>query len=110
MRRPLARKLRRVAILGCLLLWPLQAQAQGIGGSDFDRVLRPGAAPFHDAAPFSHRYHYYTGPIFYPGLDGQRLWNLYHLDREERAERFGYSTVPGSSPSRGLFSRFRRQP
>jgi hypothetical protein len=111
MRKHSARVLRSVVALGCLLLWPVAVHAQGIWSSDLDRGFRPGALPLHDGAPFSHRYNYYTGPMYFPGLNGQQLWNLYHLDREDRAERFGYNRVPPPSPapSRGLFHRFRRE-
>ncbi len=113
MARIVARVLVGVLALGCLLALPAAGHAQGIWSSDFDRAFRPGANPLHDGAPFSHRYNYYSGPVFYPGLDAQRLWNLYYLDRLDRAERFGYRPPPPPpvlAPTRPLFQRFRRSP
>ncbi len=99
-----------VAALGCLLALPTVGQAQSWWGGDLERGFRPGAAALHDGAPFSHRYHYYAGPVFYPGMDAQRLWNLYYLDRLDRAERFGYRPPPPPPVVRPLFHRFRPGP
>jgi hypothetical protein len=102
-----------LSALVCLLALPSTGHAQGLWSSELERGFRPGASSLHDGAPFSHRYHYYTGPVFYPGMDAQRLWNLYYLDRLERAERFGYRPPPPPPiffPSRPLFHRFRSAP
>ncbi len=68
------------------------AQAQiVISGGDFERGLRPGYNIPHDGEPFSHRYGYSTGmSSFYFGGDGWRLGYLEYLDRQDRAEKFGY--------------------
>ena len=112
MTRAVARTLLGVAALGCLFAFPAVGQAQGLWSSDLDRGYRPGASALHDGAPFSHRYHYYAGPVLYLGMDSQQLWNLYHLDRLDRAERFGYRLPPPAppAPARPLFHRFRRAP
>lgn len=107
MARAVARLPLGVLALGCLLALPATSQAQGIWSSDLDRAVRPGANPLHDGAPFSHRYNYYSGPVFYPGMDAQYLWNIYHQDRLDRAERFGYRPPPPSPGVRPLFQRFR---
>lgn len=98
------------AALGCLLALPAVGNAQGFWSSDLDRGFRPGASARYDGAPFSHRYNYYTGPVFYPGMDAQSLWNVYYLDRLDRAERFGYQPPPPPPVVRPLFWRFRPAP
>lgn len=110
MTRVVARVPLFVAALGCLLALPAAGSAQGWWGDNLDRGFRPGAAAWHDGAPFSHRYHYYAGPVFYPGMDAQRLWHLYYLDRLDRAERFGYQPPPPPPSIRPLFQRFRPAP
>jgi hypothetical protein len=70
------------------------ARAQGFGSGEIDRALRPGAFVPHDGASFAHRYQFGTGPILYFNADARRLWYLDYLDREDRAERFGYRPPP----------------
>jgi hypothetical protein len=113
MARTVARVPLFVAALSGVLALPASSRAQAIWGSDLESGFRPGASARFDGDPFSHRYNYYAGPVFYPGMDAQRLWNLYYLDRLDRAERFGYRPPPPPPvvvPSRPLFHRFRRTP
>ncbi len=72
-----------------LLAWGADAGAQSIG-FDIPRVYGPGPRVPHDAAPFSHRYHYYAGPALYFNGDARQMWYLDYLDRLDRAERLGY--------------------
>src|SRR5262245_53392115 len=62
-----------------------------ISGGDFERGLRPGYNAPSDGQPFSHRYNFDTGmSSFYLGHGGWRLGYLEYLDRQDRAEKFGY--------------------
>ena len=85
---------KTLLVLAFVGMWtglPSVCRAQGISSSDMERTLRPGAYAPHDGAPFSHRYNFSTGPILYfNGQNARSLWYLEYLDREDRAERFGY--------------------
>jgi hypothetical protein len=65
-------------------------RAQGIYGGEFERAMRPGAYVPYDGMPFSHRYGYEIGPVFYLNGNASRYTYLEYLDRLDRAERFGY--------------------
>ena len=76
----------------CLCCAASSAHAQiVISGGDFERYLRPGYNIPSDGAPFSHRYGYTTEmSSFYFGHGGWRLGYLEYLDRQDRADKFGY--------------------
>jgi hypothetical protein len=79
-----------VAALALLCILPLPCHAQGFGGGELERSLRPGPYTPYDGAGFSHRYNYEFGPIFYPGYNSSRWAYLEYLDRLERLEHFGH--------------------
>ena len=110
MRSIIARAASGGLALACLFVLPTAVSAQAFWGGDADRGFGRGTFARYDGAPFSHRYHYYVGPVFYPGMNAQHLWDLYYLDRLDRAERFGYRPPPPPQPVRPLFRRFRAAP
>jgi hypothetical protein len=67
------------------------SEAQILWGSDYERALRPGYNTPYDGMPYTQRYNYDPGPVFfYPGLNSSNLMYLEYLDRLDRAEKFGY--------------------
>jgi hypothetical protein len=83
----------RLVLAGlCLCCAASSAHAQiVISGGDFQRYLRPGYNIPSDGEPFSHRYGYSTDQSsFYFGHAGWRLGYLEYLDRQDRADKFGY--------------------
>jgi hypothetical protein len=79
-----------VAVIGWLWTSPSPSPAQGFGGGEIDRALRPGPYEPYDGAGFSHRYNYDHGPVFYFNYDASRLAYLDYLDRLDRQEHFGH--------------------
>ena len=74
----------------CCATGSAQAQIYSSGG-DFERYLRPGYNIPSDGEPFSHRYGYSTGmSSYYFGHARWQLGYLEYLDRQDRAEKFGY--------------------
>lgn len=68
------------------------ASAQSFSNADIDRYYRPGVYVPHGAGSFSDRYNFdRAATFFYPGYDAQRLLILDYLDRQDRAEKFGYA-------------------
>jgi hypothetical protein len=51
----------------------------------------------YDGAPFSERYIFssFNATPLMLGADPRRLWYMYHQDRIDRAERFGYALPAG---------------
>ena len=107
-------KMLRTTIPGvvalCLTPWLARpVHAQSFGGGEFERAMRPGVYVPYDGAPFSHRYNYGIGPVFYFNGDAQRLWTLEYLDRVDRADRFGYRPpTPTPGVRWPLFGRYAR--
>jgi hypothetical protein len=79
-----------MAALGLWLVVVGPCRAQSIGGGEFERAMRPGPYVPYEGEPFSHRYGYDQGPVFYLNGDAGRMYYLEYLDRLDRAERFGY--------------------
>jgi hypothetical protein len=88
------------AALGLSLALPPSAQAQAIYGGEFERARSNGTTVPYDGAPWSHRYNYATGSFFYLGPNARQLWYLEYLDRQDRAERFGYRPPTPPPPIR----------
>jgi hypothetical protein len=91
MHRKIMKALLALALIGAWAALPAVSHAQGFSSPEMERALRPGTYVPHDGAPFSHRYNFSTGPILYfNGQNARQMWYLEYLDREDRAERFGY--------------------
>jgi hypothetical protein len=67
------------------------AGAQVITSEPIDRGLRIGTYGPYEGVPYTQRYGYKTGAMFYLGGDARQLYSLDYLDRLDRAERFGYA-------------------
>jgi hypothetical protein len=80
------------ALAACCLTLVLSraGHAQAISGGEFDRAMRPGAYVPYGGAPYTERYGYEVGPVFYLNQNGRSLWYLDYIDRMDRATRFGY--------------------
>ncbi len=66
------------------------AHAQVITDANTERGLRYPGTPNFDGEPWTQRYAYGTGGIFYLNGDARQLWNLDYRDRLDRAKKFGY--------------------
>ena len=66
------------------------AHAQVITDANTERGLRYPGTPSFDGEPWTQRYSYGTGGIFYLNGDARQLYYLDYLDRLDRAHKFGY--------------------
>jgi hypothetical protein len=78
----------------CLVASASPAGAQVISGAEIERGLNTtpnrNTIPY-DGAPFSHRYGYdVMSPMLFLNGNSRGLYYQEHLDRVDRAERFGY--------------------
>jgi hypothetical protein len=89
----------RLALFGSLILSGTltlcaglagRVEAQGWGGGEYERRLRPGYNVPFDGAPYTQIYNYETGSFFYPGMNPRQLIYQDYLDRLDRAYKFGY--------------------
>jgi hypothetical protein len=86
-----------LAALASLSLLATTAQAQ-VPAAFTNGYLEWGMRPDvprvpYDGAPFSEKYissNYFAMPLMI-GANPNYLWNLYHADRIDRAQRFGYA-------------------
>jgi hypothetical protein len=102
--------------LASLSLLPMTAHAQvraAFTNGYIEWGLRPDVPRVpYDGAPFSEKYItsiYASAPLML-GADPHRLWQMYYIDRIDRAQRFGYAlppipdeAPPPPAPRRGLF-------
>ena len=66
------------------------ANAQVITDGTIDRGLRYPSTSLFEGEPWTQRYNYGTGGIFYLNGDSRQLRYLDYLDRADRARKFGY--------------------
>jgi hypothetical protein len=94
MPRMLLGALIALAFVGSL---PQVARAQvAFSNSQMEWGLRPDVPRVpHDGAPFSEVYNSTTGVAILFGASGSYLWDLYYVDRVDRALRFGYPLPAG---------------
>lgn len=79
-----------LGILGFLSGSAARLHAQGFGGGEYERRLRPGCNVPFDGAPYTQIYNYETGSFFYPCMNPRQLIYQEYLDRLDRAMKFGY--------------------
>jgi hypothetical protein len=84
--------------LAMLLSVPHAARAQAAFTNGYlEWGLRPDVPRVpYDGAPYSEKYHtayYNVAPLMF-GASASQLWEMYWLDRIDRAERFGYELPP----------------
>ncbi len=84
----------------CAALWLFAGaasftQAQVITDGNIERGLRYPGTPNFDGEPWTQRYAYGTGGIFYLNGDARQLRYLDYRDRLDRAKKFGYPAPAG---------------
>ena len=70
------------------------ASAQVITDGNLERGLRWPWTPSFDGEPYTQRYSYGMGGIFYLNGNPGNLYYLDYLDKADRARKFGYRMPP----------------